>query len=61
VNAFLAGRIRFTDIIGVVETLMAAWRGGKRPVTLKDMLRADATAREEASRIIFRKRRPRRP
>jgi 1-deoxy-D-xylulose-5-phosphate reductoisomerase len=61
VNAFLAGRIRFTDIVRVVEASMAAWRGGERPVTLIDVLRADATSREEASRIIFRIRRPRRP
>jgi 1-deoxy-D-xylulose-5-phosphate reductoisomerase len=61
VAAFLTGRIRFTDIVRVAETLMAAWRKGRRPVTLKDVLRADGEAREEASRIISRMRRPKRP
>ena len=61
VEAFLAGRIRFTDIISVGKTLMSAWRKGDRPVTLNDMLRADAEAREEASRILSRMRRPHRP
>jgi 1-deoxy-D-xylulose-5-phosphate reductoisomerase len=61
VDAFLAGRIRFTDIISVGKTLMSAWRKVARPVTLNDVLRADAEAREEASRIISRMRRPHRP
>jgi 1-deoxy-D-xylulose-5-phosphate reductoisomerase len=61
VAAFLAGRIRFTDIVRVAEALMAAWRRGGRPATLKDVLRADAEAREEATRIISRMRRPHKP
>jgi 1-deoxy-D-xylulose-5-phosphate reductoisomerase len=61
VGAFLAGRIRFTDIVRVVEKSSAAWRRAGRSVTLKDVLRADAETREEASRIISRLRRPRRP
>ena len=61
VAAFLARRIRFTDIVRVAETLMGAWRRGRRPVTLKDVLRTDADAREEASRVISRMRRPHRP
>ncbi len=61
VAAFLAGRIRFTGIVRVAETLMEAWRPGGRPATLKDVLRADAEARGEASRIISRMRRPHRP
>jgi 1-deoxy-D-xylulose-5-phosphate reductoisomerase len=61
VDAFLGGRIRFTDIISVGKTLMSAWRKGDRPVTLNYVLRADAEAREEASRIISRMRRPHRP
>ena len=61
VAAFLAGRIRFTDIVRVAEALMAAWRKGGRPATLKDVLRADAEAREEATRIISRMRRPHKP
>ncbi len=61
VNAFLGGRIRFTDIVRVGGVLMAAWRRSEKPVTLSDVLRADVEAREEASRIISRMRRPRRP
>ena len=61
VGAFLAGRIRFTDIVRVVEKVSAAWRRAERSVTLKDVLRADAEARAETSRIISRMRRPRRP
>ncbi len=61
VGAFLAGRIRFTDIVRVVEALTETWHRWKEPVTLKDVLRADAEARDEAFRIISRMRRPRRP
>jgi len=61
VGAFLAGRIRFTDIVRVVEKSSAAWRKAERSVTLKNVLRADAETREEASRIISRLRRPRKP
>ncbi len=61
VGAFLAGRIRFTDIVRVAEALTGTWRRGKEPVTLKDVLRADAEARDEATRIISRIRRPHRP
>ncbi|MBI5577100.1 MAG: 1-deoxy-D-xylulose-5-phosphate reductoisomerase [Deltaproteobacteria bacterium] len=56
VGAFLAGRIRFTDIVQIVRTLMDGWRRGRRPVTLKDVLRADHDAREETGRLISRKR-----
>ena len=61
VEAFLAGRVRFTDIVRVGKTLMSSWQRGRGPVTLKDILRADAEAREEASRVISRMRRPNRP
>ncbi|HEU5360519.1 MAG TPA: 1-deoxy-D-xylulose-5-phosphate reductoisomerase [Candidatus Deferrimicrobiaceae bacterium] len=61
VNAFLAGRIRFTDIVRVGSVLMSSWQRTRGPVTLKDVLRADAEAREEASRVISRMRRPNRP
>ncbi len=61
VGSFLAGRIRFTDIVRVAEKLSTAWRKAERSVTLKDVLRADAESRVEASRIISRLRRPRRP
>lgn len=61
VGAFLGGRIRFTDIVRVGEALTETWRRWKEPVTLKDVLRADEETRDEASRIISRMRRPRRP
>jgi 1-deoxy-D-xylulose-5-phosphate reductoisomerase len=61
VGAFLSGRIRFTDIVRVVEKSSVAWRRAKRFVTLKDVLRADAEARAETSRTISRMRRPRKP
>lgn len=56
VEAFLSGRIRFTDIIGVVDAMMGGWRKERQPVTLADVLRADAEARDEAGRLISRKR-----
>jgi 1-deoxy-D-xylulose-5-phosphate reductoisomerase len=58
VHAFLSGRIRFTDIVEVVGELMTEWKREERPVTLKDVLRADARARETAGLLISRKRRP---
>ncbi|OGP77478.1 MAG: 1-deoxy-D-xylulose-5-phosphate reductoisomerase [Deltaproteobacteria bacterium RBG_16_64_85] len=60
VDAFLSGRIRFTEIVEVVGSLMAGWRREDRPVTLADVLRADARAREMADLLIPRKRSPRR-
>jgi 1-deoxy-D-xylulose-5-phosphate reductoisomerase len=61
VGAFLAGRIRFTDIVRVVETLMGGGRRACEGLTLEDVLSADAEAREQAARILSRMRRPRRP
>lgn len=61
VGAFLAGRIRFTDIVRVVETLMAGSRRERGGITLEHVLSADAAAREQAARILSRMRRPRRP
>jgi 1-deoxy-D-xylulose-5-phosphate reductoisomerase len=58
VNAFLSGRIRFTDIVDVVGGLMTGWRREDRPVTLEDILRADAQAREKAALLISEKRSP---
>ncbi|HSL91783.1 MAG TPA: 1-deoxy-D-xylulose-5-phosphate reductoisomerase [Candidatus Limnocylindrales bacterium] len=58
VNAFLTGRIRFTDIVEVVGALMSGWRSEGRPVTLEDVLRADARAREKATLLISAKRSP---
>ncbi len=56
VRAFLSGRIRFTDIVRIVQALMDGWRPERGPVTLEDVLRADSEAREEAVRRISRKR-----
>jgi 1-deoxy-D-xylulose-5-phosphate reductoisomerase len=58
VNAFLSGRIRFTDIVEVVGDLMTGWRREDRPVTLEKILRADARAREKAALLISAKRSP---
>jgi 1-deoxy-D-xylulose-5-phosphate reductoisomerase len=57
VNAFLCGRIRFTDIVKVVAALMGGWRPDGGSATLSDVLRADAEAREGAARLISRMRR----
>jgi 1-deoxy-D-xylulose-5-phosphate reductoisomerase len=56
VDAFLSGRIRLTEIAEVVGSLLAEWRPELRPVTLADVLRADAQAREKAGMLISRKR-----
>jgi 1-deoxy-D-xylulose-5-phosphate reductoisomerase len=56
VDAFLSGRIRFTEIAEVVGSLMEGWRRETRPVTLADVLRADAKAREKAGLLISGKR-----
>ena len=60
VGAFLAGRIRFTDIVEVVGSLMAGWRREDRGATLESVLRADAGAREKAALLISAIRRPNR-
>lgn len=56
VNAFLAGRIRFTEIVGIVEEVLGGWRRKSRTVTLSDAIRDDAKAREEAEGRISRTR-----
>jgi 1-deoxy-D-xylulose-5-phosphate reductoisomerase len=56
VDAFLSGRIRFTDIVRIVQTLMDGLRRGRKPVTLEDVLQTDRESREEALRLISRKR-----
>jgi len=61
VEAFLAGRIRFTDIPRVVEILLARRRRTGGSPTLREILDADREAREEATRQISRMRRPRKP
>lgn len=58
VDAFLSGRIRFTDIARVVESLLSGWRGESKAGTLEDVLRADADAREAAASLISHIRRP---
>ncbi len=58
VNAFLSGRIRFTEIVAVVETVLAGWRRKSGSVTLSDVIRDDAKAREDAERRISRIRSP---
>jgi 1-deoxy-D-xylulose-5-phosphate reductoisomerase len=60
VGAFLAGRIRFTDIVEVVGSLMTGWRREVRSATLESVLRADAGAREKAGLLISAIRRPNR-
>src|SRR5512134_1107845 len=60
VNAFLSGRIRFTDIVEVVGSLMAGWRRERRPATLETVLHADARAREKDDILISAIRRPNR-
>jgi 1-deoxy-D-xylulose-5-phosphate reductoisomerase len=61
VHAFLAGRIRFTDIVKVAGALLSGWRPSRRAPGLSDVLRADREARMEAARMISRKRRPNLP
>jgi 1-deoxy-D-xylulose-5-phosphate reductoisomerase len=51
VAAFLAGRIRFTDIVPTVERVLATHPWKARP-TLDEILAADAWAREEATRCL---------
>jgi 1-deoxy-D-xylulose-5-phosphate reductoisomerase len=51
VEAFLAGRVRFTDIVGVVEAVLEAVPN--RPLdSLEDVSAADTRARQEAARLI---------
>jgi 1-deoxy-D-xylulose-5-phosphate reductoisomerase len=51
VAAFLARQIRFTDIVPVVEHVLAAHPWTAHP-TLEEILAADAWAREEATRCL---------
>lgn len=54
VHAFLAGRVRFTDIVDVVRRVMDGWRGPTSTATLDDVLAADAEARRRAEERIAR-------
>jgi 1-deoxy-D-xylulose-5-phosphate reductoisomerase len=60
VGAFLSGRIRFTEIVGIVEHVLTGWRRKSGSVTLSDVIRADIQARQDAERRISRIRSPRR-
>ncbi|MDA8123204.1 MAG: 1-deoxy-D-xylulose-5-phosphate reductoisomerase [Deltaproteobacteria bacterium] len=60
VGAFLSGRIRFTEIVGIVGNVLAGWRRKSRPVTLSDVIRADTEARQDAERRISKMRTPER-
>ncbi len=51
VEAFLDGRLRFVDIVPLVQRVLAAHRNVVAP-SLDDILAADAWAREEASRCL---------
>jgi 1-deoxy-D-xylulose-5-phosphate reductoisomerase len=58
VHAFLDGRIRFTDIVRVVEDAAARVPSPGKGATLDEVFAADVAAREEASRRVGRCRRP---
>jgi len=51
VEAFLAGRIRFSDIVPLLERVLAAHPWMAEP-TLDDILRMDAWAKEETARCL---------
>jgi 1-deoxy-D-xylulose-5-phosphate reductoisomerase len=51
VEAFLAGRLRFTGIAGVVERTLAACRGGSGRLTLGAAVEADGWARQKAAEL----------
>ncbi len=53
VDAFLNGRIRFSDIYRIVEKVVRRHKVAVRP-TLEKILAADQWAREEAAGLIFR-------
>lgn len=53
VAGFLAGRIRFTDIHAVIQSVLSAWRGEVLD-DLESVLDADVRARDRAGREISR-------
>ena len=59
VQAFLAGRIAFTDIVRIVDRVLSGWSETFAARTLQDVLAADAQARREALDRISRQRRHR--
>ncbi|MGE5553207.1 MAG: 1-deoxy-D-xylulose-5-phosphate reductoisomerase [Betaproteobacteria bacterium] len=54
VEAFLAGRLPFTAIAAVVESVLDRWNGG-RARTLEDVRAADLWARREADKVARRR------
>ncbi len=60
VGAFLSGRIRFPGIVETVGKVLGNWRGSGGKISLSDVIRDDALAREEAARRISRTRSPKR-
>ena len=59
VRAFLSGEIAFTDIVRVVERVLSAWAAPFTARTLQEVLAADAQARREAQKELYRHRRRR--
>ncbi|MGZ9163486.1 MAG: 1-deoxy-D-xylulose-5-phosphate reductoisomerase, partial [Candidatus Deferrimicrobiaceae bacterium] len=59
VQAFLSGRIAFTDIVRIVDRVLSGWSGTFAARALQDVLAADAQARREAQDRISRQRRHR--
>ncbi len=57
VEAFLEGRLRFTDIADVVGKVLYRGAGPERQLSLDDILAADAEARGTAAGLISRMRR----
>ena len=51
VQAFIDGKIRFTDMIHVVEEVLAMHTGSENPV-LEDYMLADAWARRTADKFV---------
>ena len=56
VQAFLAGEMRFTDIVATIEAVLAASGVGseRRGLTVEDVLAADGWARAEAAAVVAR-------
>ena len=59
VQAFLSGRIAFTDIVRVVDRVLSGWSAPFTARSLQEVLDADAQARSEARNELTRHRRHR--
>jgi 1-deoxy-D-xylulose-5-phosphate reductoisomerase len=57
VRAFLAGRIRFTDIVRLVDRVLSGWSGPLAARNLEDVLRANEAARRLTREKLTRTRR----